>query len=224
MAEGEKKNIFATMKGAENNWFLSPQQSVALSSSFSSNPQPPARTNRINDLDSKILEEKAYLKVEDEPLKLEYKIEEKEKALKEINDKIKFAESVDNQQELFTLRVKKQRLDLELRDLYKEYSHQDLPSRISGGVNSVRQRKMPVINAVKRFIKRQVLARVSRKFNSLMTLSDSLEKLDNINRNVDELLKMKTPYGETAENYRKLTEYLAKANKIRSQITSSIKK
>ena len=61
------------------------------------------------------MEEKAYLKVDDEPLKLEYKIEEKEKALKEINDKIKFAESVDNQQELFTLRVKKQRLDLELR-------------------------------------------------------------------------------------------------------------
>ena len=57
-----------------------------------------------------------------------------------------------------------------------------------------------------------------------MKLSDSLEKLDSINRNVDELLKMKTPYGETAENYRKLTEYLAKAGQIRSEINKSIKK
>ncbi len=217
MENNNKKNIFANFKSSENNWFLTPQQSIAIS-----NPAP-ARP-RLNDLDSKILEEKAYLKVDDEPLKLEYKIEEKEKILNEINEKIRFAESVDNQQDLFTLRVKKQRINQELKELYKEYSGQNLPSKISEGVSLVRQKRMPVINAIKKFIKRQILARISKKFHSLVVLSDSLEKLDSINKNVDELLKMKTPYGETAQNYKKLTEYLYKANRIRSQINKSIKK
>ena len=43
MAGSEKKNIFATMKGAENNWFLTPQQSIAISSGNSSNPAPAPR-------------------------------------------------------------------------------------------------------------------------------------------------------------------------------------
>lgn len=219
--ESEKKNIFSNMKGAETNWFLTPQQSIALSNLTNN-------SRRLNDLDSNILEEKAYVNIEDESLKLEYKIEDKEKAIKDLNEKIKIADTVGNQQDLFSYRVKKQRLEQELRDLYKEYSSQNLSSKISGGINDavtgVRQRKMPVINAIKKFIKRVILARVSRRFKSLVSLGDSLETLAVINKNVDELLNMKTPYGETAQNYQKLTEYLYKAHKIRSQINKSMKK
>lgn len=217
----EKKNIFSTMKGAETNWFLTPQQSISISN-LATNPR------RLNDLDSAILEEKAYLNVEDETLKLEYKIEDKEKVLKDLNEKIKIADNIGNQQDLFSLRIKKQRIEQELRDLYKQYAKQDLPSKISDGINhavsGVNQRKMPVINAIKKFIKRQILARISKRFKSLEILGDSLETLATINKNVDELIKMKTPYGETAQNYERLTEYLYKANKIRAQINKSMKK
>ena len=65
---------------------------------------------------------------------------------------------------------------------------------------------------------------MSKRFKSLVNLGDSLETLAAINKNVDELLNMKTPYGETAQNYQKLTEYLYKAHKIRSQINKSMKK
>ena len=221
MENKENTNPFATMKGAENSWFLTPQQSISLSN-FATSPQ------RLNDLDSNILEEKAYLNVEDETLKLEYKIQEKEKVIKEINEKIKIADTVGNQQDLFSLRIKKQRLDNELKSLYKEYSSQNLSSKISGGINDavtgVKQRKMPIINAIKRFVKRYILAKISRKFRSIVAIGDSLETLDTINKNVDELLKMKTPYGETAQNYQKLTEYLYRAHRIRSEINKSIKK
>jgi len=214
----KKKNIFSTLKGEETNWFLTPQ-TISISN-LVTNP------HRLNDLDSNILEERAYLNVEDESLKLEYKIEEKEKLLKNINGKIKIAEQVGNQQDLFSLRVKKQRIDSELRDLYKEYAAKDLPSKLSDGINNItnsaNKRKMPVINAIKKFIKRHILARVSRRFKSLVALGDSLETLATINQNVDELLKIKTPYGETAQNYERLTEYLYKANKIRSQISKSM--
>lgn len=217
----EKKNIFSTMKGAQTHWFLMPKQSGALSNFTATPPR------RLNDLDSNILEEKAYEKIEDNSLKLEYRIEDKEKAIKDINTKINVADTVGNQQELFSLKIKKQRLEQELRDLYKEYSSTDLPSKISSGINGAvtgaRQRRMPVINAIKRFIKRYILAKISKRFKVLVSLGDSLETLENINQNVDELLKMKTPYGETAQNYQKLTDYLYKAHKIRTQINKSVK-
>lgn len=214
----KKKNIFSTLKGAENNWFITPQ-TISISN-LVTNP------HRLNDLDSNILEERAYMNIEDDSLKLEYRIEEKEKVLKDLNSKITVADKVGNQQDLFSLRIKKQRVEAELRDLYKEYAGKDLPSKLSDGINSIAQsankRKTPVINAVKKFIKRHILARVSRRFKSLVALGDSLETLDTINQNVDELLKIKTPYGETTQNYERLTEYLYKANKIRSQINKSM--
>lgn len=219
MVEKEnKKNIFSTMKGAEENWFLTPQ--TLSISNLATNP------HRLNDLDSNILEERAYMNVEDESLKLEYRIEEKEKVIKDLSGKIKIADKVGNQQDLFSLRVKKQRVEAELRDLYKEYAGKDLPSKLSDGINNIAEsankRKTPVINALKKFIKRHVLARVSKRFKSLVALGDSLETLATINQNVDELLKIKTPYGETVQNYERLTEYLYKANKIRSQISKSM--
>ena len=51
----------------------------------------------------------------------------------------------------------------------------------------------------------------------------------NVNRkytstNVDELISMKVPYGETKANYEKLTNYLYRANRIRSQINKRMQK
>lgn len=216
----KKKNIFATLKGAESNWFITPQSITG--SSF----EPPVK--RINDIDTNILEEKSYINVENNSLKLEYKIQDKEKIINDLNEKIKIADELGNQQDLFVLRAKKQRISSELRDLYKEYSSTDLQSKISGSISGavkkVNQRKMPIINAIKRFIKRYILAKISRRFKSIVAIGDSLETLASINRNVDELMKMRAPYGETKQNYEKLTEYLNKANKIRSQINHSMKK
>jgi hypothetical protein len=222
-ANKENENIFSALKGAETHWFLTQKQSEAISD-YATPPK------RLNNLDSKILEENAYENADPTPLKLEYRIEEKEKVIKDLTNKIRVANVVGNQQELFGLRVKKHRLEQELRNLYKEYtpSQSDVSSKISNGMNepisSATRKKMPIINAIKRFIKRYILAKVSKRFKTLVSLSDSLEKLESINKNVDELLKIKTPYGETAQNYQKLTDYLYKAHKLRSQIKKSIKK
>ena len=220
MKNDSKKNIFSSIKSLESNWILTSQQ-VNVIKSKSKN------VHRLNTLDSEILESKNALKVDDEPLNLNYRIEEKEKVIKDISKQISVAEKLYNQQELFTLRVKKQRLDKELQDLYKEYNSKDTMIKSYDTpvfTGNVSKNKMPVINAIKKFIKRHILARVSKRFKVLVALSDSLDKLNSINTNVDELLKMKTPYGETAQNYKILTEYLSNANKIRSQINKSIKK
>lgn len=89
---------------------------------------------------------------------------------------------------------------------------------------AVHSRTFPVIDRAIVFVKRYILAKVSRKFNSLVQMSDSLESLANINKNVDELMKIRAPYREAVQNYAILTEYLYKANKIHSQISKSMKR
>lgn len=85
-------------------------------------------------------------------------------------------------------------------------------------------RTFPLIDKAVLFVKRYILAKVSRKFNSLVQMSDSLESLASINKNVDELMKIRAPYREASQNYEILTEYLYKANKIHSQISKSMKR
>ncbi len=87
---------------------------------------------------------------------------------------------------------------------------------------AVHSRAFPLIDRAVVFFKRYVLAKVSRKFNSIVQMSDSLDSLASINKNVDELMKIRAPYRETVHNYEILTEYLYKANKIHSQISKSM--
>ena len=62
------------------------------------------------------------------------------------------------------------------------------------------------------------------EFKSIADLGDTLDALTSINDNVDELIAMKVPYGETKANYEKLTNYLYRANRIHSQISKKMQK
>ena len=83
---------------------------------------------------------------------------------------------------------------------------------------------MPVLYKIQEFISRHILAKVSKKINSIVTLNDSLEQLSDISRSVDELIDLNVPYGEKIQNYEKLTEYLNRANSIHSKISKSLRK
>ena len=140
-------------------------------------PKPSASNPiRLNGYDSAILNDKTL--PEDENLKLEYKISEKQKAITELNGKIKTPKG-------------------EVIEL-------------------------PWIKKAQTFFSRKVLAKVSKKFNSIVFLGDSLEKLSAINKSVDALIEMKVPYGEKNDNYEKLTEYLYQANQLHSQISRTL--
>ena len=80
------------------------------------------------------------------------------------------------------------------------------------------------MKVIARFFTRHVFAKISKKFKSIADLGDSLDTLMSINNNVDELIAMKIPYGETKANYEKLTNYLYRANKIHSQISRKVQK
>lgn len=169
---------------------------------------------RLNGYDTGLLNEKntPY----PERLKLEYRINETQNALTEVTGKIKNAEIYGSQSEVLSLKVRKQRLEKELIDL----NRQNMESKRLSAAGEVFE--ISWIRKVQNFLSRHILSKFSKKINSVVFLGDSLEKLSDINRNVDALIESNVPYGEKNDNYEKLTEYLTQANKIRSEITNRL--
>ena len=61
------------------------------------------------------------------------------------------------------------------------------------------------------------------KFSSVLEIRQSLRKLENINKSVDELMTLQTPYGEAGDKYEQLSKYITRANNIQAQIAKSLK-
>ena len=179
----------------------------------------------MNGYDSAILNKTNFESAEDEELSIEYRIKEKESIIKDLDSKIKIADNYGTQNEALGLKAKKQRILQELDTLRKQQMY---GGRVLGEKKQFSHRefkeKMPVIYKIQSFISRQILARVSKKVHSVITLSDSLEQLSQISKSVDELVEMNVPYGEKVQNYEKLTEYLNQANMIHSKISKSMGK
>lgn len=194
----------------------------------SSKPTEPVTSSnpikRLNGYDSAILNSTKFEEPKGEEVSIEYRIKDKESTIKDLESKIKIADNYGTQNEALSLKAKRQRLLRELDTLRKQqmYGNRVLGEQRQAS-NSVKE-TMPVIYKVQDFISRQIMARISKKVNSVVTLSDSLDKLAQISKNVDELIDMNVPYGEKVQNYEKLTEYLNQANLIHSKITKSMRK
>ncbi len=184
-------------------------------------PQSPAK--RLNGYDSTILNKTAFDESESKNLSIDYRIKEKESAIKILESQIKNADNYGATNESLGLKAKRNRLIQELSTLKKQqlYGGRVLGEDFS---HDKFKSKMPVIYKIQDFISRQILARLSKKIHSVITLTDSLEKLSDINRSVNELIDMNVPYGEKVQNYEKLTEYLNQASVIHSKISKSLGK
>ncbi len=176
---------------------------------------------RLNGYDVNMLNEIAE-PVDDDVVKLGVEITKVEDAIEELRSKITATERLGKLPDVIKLKIKEKELERELSELKVSYSQKKSLSKPALNSKLKKRTNMPIIRAIQRFISRKILAKLSKKFNSIMMLSDSLEMLSGINRSVDELIDMKVPYGEHLENYQKLTTYLYKANRIHSQILKSM--
>ena len=199
---------------------FNPQEVKPTQNTTATNP-----IKRLNGYDSAILNKTKYDEAETEDLSLEYRIKEKESIIKDLDSKIKVADNYGTKNEALGLKAKKQRITEELNTLRKQqmYGGRVLGEKSQAYHESFKQ-KMPIIYKIQSFISRQILAKVSKKVNSVVTLSDSLEQLSEISKSVDDLVDMNVPYGEKVQNYEKLTEYLNQANMIHSKISKSLGK
>ena len=178
-------------------------------------------SHKLNDYDSNLLNNNPAAELGDEFIKLEYKIAEKTEMLDALNSKIKGAELLGKLLDVMELKIQAKTLEKEIADLKEQYSKRNFAEKLAG--SKINQKpKESVIDRMQKFISKKIITKVSKKFKSIMDLSDSLDTLRSINQNVDELIAMKVPYGETTASYEKLTAYLYRANKIHSQITKSM--
>lgn len=183
----------------------------------------PPSMRRINGYDSTILNNTQISENQEEELSIEYRIKEKETLVKDLDSKIKLADTYGTQNESLGLKAKRQRIMQELDSLRKQqmYGAKVTDKKFS---HSRFKQKMPVIYKIQYFISKYILAKLSKKIKSIVTLTDSLEQLSEISKSVDELIEMNVPYGEKTKNYEKLTSYLSQANLIHSKIAKSLGK
>ena len=183
---------------------------------------------RLNDYDSNILENRAYIELSDEALILEHKIANLEQVLEKLDKEILTLESLGTDIQLNALKERRLLVLNDLKELNKKYSSMDIGAKISGKLTNMASiassGKKNMFSTVSDFVMKQVLGRLSKSFNYSNYMKDALKDLNNINESVDELILLKTPYGETINRYEMLTAYINKANSIHSQIYMRMKK
>ncbi len=178
---------------------------------------------RINDYDLNILNDNSFKDLDDKSLKMEVLIAQKEEKLEALNNKIKGLEILGKLLDVMELKIQAKKLENDINDLKSEYAKQNISNRINSKLTKTKKQLSP-LKVIARFFTRHVFSKISKKFKSIADLGDSLDTLVSINDNVDELIAMKVPYGETKANYEKLTNYLYRANRIHSQISRKMQK
>ena len=220
MFVNNNENPFGNKLQDDDNFFLQPEEIRTFSGQ--SEPQ-----RRLNDYDYNILKEDAYKDVSDEIFKLEYKISKTEDELKTIDGEIQAAKDVRDFNKVEFLFNRKKQLQEDLEGLIEIYNDTSLSAKISGGITSILSPKVKEnfggLRKIFDVFSEALIAKLPRRFSSALELKKSLAKLENINKSVDELMTLQTPYGEAVDKYEKLTKYITRANAIQAQISKSLR-
>ena len=220
MFVNNNENPFGNKLQDDDNFFLQPEEIRPINGQ--TEPQ-----RRLNDYDYNILKEDAYKDVTDEIFKLEYKISKTEEELKSIEDEIQAAKDVRDFNKVEILFNRKKQLQEDLNGLIEIYNDTSLSAKISGGITNMLSPKVKEnFSGIKKLFgifSDALISKLPKRFSSALELKKSLAKLENINKSVDELMTMQTPYGEAIDKYEKLTKYITRANTIQAQISKSLK-
>lgn len=213
--EVSNKNVFSA-KG-ENNFFLAENSTKPIYQEVTE----PAR--RLNDYDFNLLKEDAYKDVSDDLFKLEYKIARVEEEIKALDLQIQAAKDIQNHELVGELSGRQIIMKEDFEALVAIYKEKSVSARLT---NILGDKLKPTISGVRQNIEsfsEKLLAMLPKRFSSALELKKSLNKLENINRSVDELISMNIPYGENIDKYDQLSKYIIKANSIQNELSRFIK-
>ena len=182
---------------------------------------------RLNDYDSNLLEEDAYKDIKDDMFKLEYKISKLENEIQLLDSQLQAARDINDYNLVEELVLRKKTLSNELKSYMSIYNNKSLSTKISGNISSFFgahiKSKFNQLKSNLNTFSEIILGKMPKALLSLLELKDSLTKLKNINRSVDELMTINSPYGENSEKYEQLSKYIIKANSIQAKISKKIK-
>ena len=209
--ENNSNNLFA-----DSNFFLTNDISVTK------NKFANEAGRRLNDYDFNLLKEDAYKEVDDDVLKLEYKIFKTEEEIKNTNIQLQLANDISDYNLINDLTYRKKILEEDYEALIALYNNKSLSAKITENIskflNSKYKTQINNINSSIGLLTEKIISKLPRQFTALIELKKSLNKLENINKSVDQLMAFNIPYGEQANKYEQLSEYIIKANSIQSEI------
>ena len=187
----------------------------------------PVFQKRLNSLDSAMIEDAAYMVIDDPDLKLEKKIEDTEKALKEVKEKIIVADTIKDERTKSELLEQKKFLHQKLQNLKIQYNSQNAETHLTSIIARCITLPDKIRKKLKKNIKKFLIhSKFIKKFTPLvraLMVRDTLGRLDKINKSVDELVKMHVPFGEQEQRYETLVNHLSKAGALHSQILKELK-
>lgn len=201
----------------ESNFFLS----ESISKPSYQDITEPAR--RLNDYDFNLLREDAYKDVSDDLFKLEYKISKVEEEIQALDLQIQAAKDIQNYELAGELSGRQIIMKEDYEALVAMYKEKSISARLT---NVLGDKLKPQIVGIKKNISEfseKLISKLPKRFSSVLELKKSLNKLENINRSVDELISMNIPYGENIDKYNQLSKYIIKANSIQNEISRFIK-
>ena len=173
-----------------------------------------------------MLEERAYLKLDDEMLKLEYRINQLEEDLMIINDEILAAINIDDNSRTEFLKTKRESIKKELERLNNKYFDLGAMSKFTTIMSYIFRKKSSkertLFQKIKYLMSKYIFSAISKRLHFTFNLKESLSKLADINRSVDELISLRIPFGGLTGRYEKLTNYINKANDIHAQIAKNV--
>ncbi|MBR1907881.1 hypothetical protein IJ818_02990 [bacterium] len=179
--------------------------------------------HKIDNYDSVILEDRAFLDMEDTSFKLEYQIGMLEDDIAILDEEISGAKLVEDEEKVKLLSRKKLRMERQLKVLMFKYTKLDFASKVIALISLLFKKRSSKRNTIGDYMLKHFWSKVSKKMKMIYELKTALEKLGNINRSVDELISMQAPVKGAKDRYERLTSYISKANNIHSEISNNIK-
>lgn len=202
------------------NFFLSDE------GSFVKNPVE--TTKRLNDYDYNLLKDGAYKDISNDVFKLEYKISKTEEEMRELRSQIQASAEIKDYETVGTLNGRLQILQEDYEALTAMYNDKSLSAKFSGCISDIisdnLKAKFQDFKKKLTNMPEAVMSKMPKRIASIIEIKKSLHKLENINKNVDELISLNIPYGEHIDKYNQLSKYIIKANEIQSAIAKYIKK
>lgn len=183
-------------------------------------------SRRLNDYDYNLLEADAYKEINNDSLKLEYKLGLIEDEIKSIDKQINLAKDINEDILIENLILRKNVLEENHKNLLAKYKEKSFSAKILdrfGGIfkNRFQQNSL---NKYFSFLLNIIKNNLPKQLYSLLELRNSLNTLENLNKSVDDLMSMKMPYGENYNKYEQLSKYIIKANSIQTNISRHYKK
>ena len=186
------------------------------------------RSKRLNDYDFNLLKEDAYKDVSDDLFKLEYKIARTAEEIKTLEAQLQAANDIKDSELVEELYKRYDIAKEDYESLVAIYNDKSISARVSDGILSLfgenLKKNYKNIQGKLSAFSEKFVEKLPKQFSSIIELKKSLNKLENINKSVDELISMNIPYGENINKYDQLSKYIIKANSIQSELSRYMKK